>query len=117
MSNARKCYKIALYSKRGNHITILFQANSIPAGYVPDIPSAPDVATVHLPTLNKLGEPTFDSLGLGNFSPVGLMQNIMEFVHVSVDIPWWGCLAVSKWDSILYSSVYANSLIIFFSVN
>lgn len=44
--------------------------------------------------LNAIGEPTFASLGLGGWSPVGLVQNGMEFLHVTLDIPWWGAIAI-----------------------
>ncbi|KAF5905428.1 mitochondrial inner membrane protein OXA1L-like, partial [Clarias magur] len=31
-------------------------------------------------------------LGLGSYTPVGLIQNILEFMHVSVGLPWWGAI-------------------------
>lgn len=39
--------------------------------------------------LHPNGEPTFESLGLGGYSPVGLLQNFMEFLHISCGMPWW----------------------------
>lgn len=63
-----------------------------------DLPAAPavpeTVAEVAGKALNALGEPTFASIGLGGYSPVGLVQNCMEFVHVTCDIPWWGAIAI-----------------------
>lgn len=35
------------------------------------------------------GEPTFESLGLGGWSPSGIVQNFLEFMHISLDMPWW----------------------------
>jgi YidC/Oxa1 family membrane protein insertase len=39
-------------------------------------------------------EPTFASIGLGGWSPVGLVQNCFEFLHISLDIPWWGAIMI-----------------------
>lgn len=44
--------------------------------------------------LNALGEPTLESLGLGGWFPVGIIQNSLEFLHVSLNLPWWGAIAV-----------------------
>ncbi|XP_069956718.1 mitochondrial inner membrane protein OXA1L isoform X1 [Cherax quadricarinatus] len=46
------------------------------------------------PALNALGEPTFASLGLGGWSPVGIVQSSLEFLHVTADLPWWGAIAL-----------------------
>ncbi|XP_013106824.1 mitochondrial inner membrane protein OXA1L [Stomoxys calcitrans] len=63
-----------------------------------DIPAAPAIpenaGEVAATALNALGEPTFASIGLGGWSPVGLVQNCMEFLHVSCDLPWWGAIAI-----------------------
>nr|XP_053650740.1 LOW QUALITY PROTEIN: mitochondrial inner membrane protein OXA1L-like [Cherax quadricarinatus] len=48
------------------------------------------------PALNALGEPTFASLGLGGWSPVGIVQSSLEFLHVTADLPWWGAIALGK---------------------
>ncbi|EDS36533.1 inner membrane protein oxa1-1, mitochondrial [Culex quinquefasciatus] len=55
----------------------------------PPIPVAPEVAD-----LVAGAEPTFASLGLGGWSPVGMVQNCMEFLHITADLPWWGCIAI-----------------------
>ncbi|XP_072543740.1 mitochondrial inner membrane protein OXA1L [Salminus brasiliensis] len=31
-------------------------------------------------------------LGLGSYTPVGLVQNILEYMHVTVGLPWWGAI-------------------------
>ncbi|KAF4089216.1 hypothetical protein AMELA_G00063490 [Ameiurus melas] len=33
-------------------------------------------------------------LGLGSYTPVGLIQNLLEFMHVSIGLPWWGAIVV-----------------------
>lgn len=62
---------------------------------IPEPPVAPETVTdVAGQALNALGEPTFASIGLGGWSPVGLVQNCMEFLHVTCDLPWWGAIAI-----------------------
>lgn len=62
---------------------------------IPEAPVAPETVTdVAAQAVNALGEPTFASIGLGGWSPVGIVQNCLEFVHVSCDIPWWGAIAI-----------------------
>ncbi|KAI4879368.1 hypothetical protein NFI96_019456 [Prochilodus magdalenae] len=31
-------------------------------------------------------------LGLGGYTPVGLIQNLLEFMHVGIGLPWWGAI-------------------------
>ncbi|XP_026990229.1 mitochondrial inner membrane protein OXA1L [Tachysurus fulvidraco] len=31
-------------------------------------------------------------LGLGCYTPVGLIQNLLEFMHVGIGLPWWGAI-------------------------
>ncbi|XP_069796943.1 mitochondrial inner membrane protein OXA1L [Narcine bancroftii] len=31
-------------------------------------------------------------LGLGGYTPVGLIQNILEFLHVNIGLPWWAAI-------------------------
>lgn len=40
------------------------------------------------------GEPTLESIGLGGYSPVGLVQHFMEFMHISYDVPWWATIVI-----------------------
>ncbi|KAI7790712.1 mitochondrial inner membrane protein OXA1L [Triplophysa rosa] len=37
-------------------------------------------------------EASLSSLGLGSYTPVGLIQNLLEFMHVSIGLPWWGAI-------------------------
>lgn len=61
---------------------------------IPDVPSAPVGETI-VQTLAANGEPTFASLGLGGYSPIGLLQQALEFMHVSLDLPWYATIALS----------------------
>lgn len=38
-------------------------------------------------------EQSFTELGLGSYTPVGLIQNLLEFMHVNIGLPWWGAIA------------------------
>lgn len=55
----------------------------------PPIPAAPEVTEIVAGA-----EPTFASLGLGGWSPVGIVQNCMEYLHIGLDLPWWGVIAI-----------------------
>ena len=45
--------------------------------------------------LNSLGEPTFQSLGLGShWTPVGWIQNGLEYLHVDLDLPWFQAIVM-----------------------
>ncbi|XP_020863879.1 mitochondrial inner membrane protein OXA1L isoform X1 [Phascolarctos cinereus] len=37
-------------------------------------------------------EQSLSDLGLGGYTPVGLVQNLLEFVHVDLGLPWWGAI-------------------------
>lgn len=39
-------------------------------------------------------EPTFSSLGLASpYWPSGWLQSLLEYLHVTCDMPWWGAIA------------------------
>lgn len=66
---------------------------------IPEPPPVPDPSTFTEVTeavqqLAANGEPTFASLGLGGWGPVGMIQNCMEYLHVSLDVPWWGAIVM-----------------------
>ncbi|MBN3290553.1 OXA1L protein, partial [Polypterus senegalus] len=48
-------------------------------------------------------EASLVELGLGGYTPVGLIQNLLEFLHVGVGLPWWG--------AIVFGTVTARCLI------
>ncbi|XP_077324828.1 mitochondrial inner membrane protein OXA1L isoform X1 [Lithobates pipiens] len=37
-------------------------------------------------------EQSLAELGLGGYSPVGLVQNFLEFLHMDIGVPWWGAI-------------------------
>lgn len=66
---------------------------------IPEAPPVPDPSTLvdlteTVQTIAANGEPTFASLGLGGWSPVGMVQNCLEYLHISLDVPWWGAILI-----------------------
>jgi len=63
---------------------------------IPEAPEVPvdagDVEQIVEKVLNVLGEESLKSAGLGSMTPVGLVQNALEFLHVSCGLPWWGAI-------------------------
>ncbi|XP_021371293.1 mitochondrial inner membrane protein OXA1L-like isoform X1 [Mizuhopecten yessoensis] len=70
------------------------QTTPATSGYILEPPSLPDVIDVSQ-TVNALGEPSLASMGLGNYTPSGLYQHGLEFLHVGVGMPWWEAILVS----------------------
>ncbi|XP_053675648.1 mitochondrial inner membrane protein OXA1L [Anopheles nili] len=60
---------------------------------IPEPPTIPQAAP-EIADIVAGAEPTFASIGLGGWSPVGIVQNCMEFLHIGLDLPWWGCIAI-----------------------
>ncbi|XP_030385243.1 mitochondrial inner membrane protein OXA1L [Scaptodrosophila lebanonensis] len=79
---------------------------SLPTKELVDLPNIPDAPTPPpfvdplssqvevVENLNAAGEATFASIGLGGWTPVGLVQNCMEFLHCTWELPWWGAIAI-----------------------
>ncbi|XP_006817147.1 mitochondrial inner membrane protein OXA1L-like [Saccoglossus kowalevskii] len=44
--------------------------------------------------VQKVQEVPFSELGLGNFTPVGAIQNCLEFLHINLHLPWWSAIVV-----------------------
>ncbi|XP_038069016.1 mitochondrial inner membrane protein OXA1L-like [Patiria miniata] len=52
-----------------------------------------EVAMTAEQILQPVKEIPFAELGLGGFSPVGLLQHALEFLHMSAGLPWWAAIA------------------------
>ena len=77
------------------HIYDIFQAT--PTDYIPPPPPVPEAPVDVVPdVLNAIGEPTLQSVGLGGLSPPGLVQQGLDFLHVSLGLPWWGAIIAGK---------------------
>ena len=44
-----------------------------------------------------MGEPSLKSLGLGGYTPVGLIQQCFEWLHIGCGIPWWGSIVIGNY--------------------
>lgn len=68
---------------------------SIPAASLEAVASAPLAEGIDAVSLNALGEPSLESLGLGASTPSGLVQTVLEAVHISTGLPWWATIALT----------------------
>lgn len=76
--------------------------SNAPMARIPDAPVIPPTTAdlsetltdVAAATISAAGETPFAQLGLGGWTPVGLVQNCMEYLHVGLDIPWWGAIMI-----------------------
>lgn len=48
-------------------------------------------------------EQSLAELGLAGYTPVGLIQNLLEFMHVDIGLPWWGAIVVGQQTAETYS--------------
>lgn len=58
-------------------------------------PPVSDLAPTVAETLGQ-AEQSLLELGLGGYSPVGLIQNFLELLHLDVGLPWWGAIVTGK---------------------
>ncbi|XP_017876265.1 mitochondrial inner membrane protein OXA1L [Ceratina calcarata] len=63
---------------------------------IPDPPVPIPEQIVEAIKLSANGEPTFESLGLGGWGPVGLLQWYFEWLHVTFDMPWWAAIVATS---------------------
>lgn len=56
----------------------------------------PEVPAETADAIQAAAEQSFAELGLGSYTPVGLIQNLLEFIHVDLELPWWGAIAACK---------------------
>ncbi|XP_015191198.1 PREDICTED: mitochondrial inner membrane protein OXA1L [Polistes dominula] len=62
---------------------------------IPDIPPMPVEEVVEVvQKIHPNGEIAFSSLGLGGYSPIGLLQSSLEWMHIHLDLPWWGTIVL-----------------------
>uniref|UniRef100_A0A182QBU0 Membrane insertase YidC/Oxa/ALB C-terminal domain-containing protein n=1 Tax=Anopheles farauti TaxID=69004 RepID=A0A182QBU0_9DIPT len=61
---------------------------------IPEPPTIPQSGAPEIADIVAGAEPAFSTLGLGGWTPVGIVQNCMEYLHIGLDLPWWGCIAI-----------------------
>lgn len=55
------------------------------------------VAPTVVDVLHEAGaEVRLAELGLGSFTPVGLIQNLLEYMHMDLGLPWWGAIVAGE---------------------
>lgn len=68
-------------------------ADPAPAVVQPITEQVAEAPVTALDVLQEVGaEASLAELGLGSYTPVGLIQNLLEFMHVSIGLPWWGAI-------------------------
>ena len=77
-------------------------------GDIPEPPAVPPVVEELVETLPLSGELPFEKLGLGGWSPVGIVQNCMEYLHIGCDLPWWASIAIGKTDLLEEGNVFTS---------
>lgn len=66
-----------------------------PYDEIPDAPTPIGDIVENIVKVHPNGEATLESIGLASsYTPVGLIQKLMEFVHISFDIPWWTTIVI-----------------------
>lgn len=61
---------------------------------LPIIPDAPALPVVDDSIVQALTDPTLASIGLGGYTPIGLVQHALEYFHLGLDLPWWAAIAL-----------------------
>jgi YidC/Oxa1 family membrane protein insertase len=77
-------------------------------GDIPEPPAVPPLVEELVETLPLSGELPFEKLGLGGWSPVGFVQNCMEYLHVGCDLPWWASIAIGKTDLLEEGHIFTS---------
>lgn len=71
----------------------LMSADPIPVVTQPIIEQVAEVPPTAVEVLQAAAtESSLAELGLAAHTPVGLIQNLLEFMHVDLGLPWWGAI-------------------------
>ncbi|XP_063325981.1 mitochondrial inner membrane protein OXA1L isoform X1 [Pelmatolapia mariae] len=74
----------------------LVSADPAPVLTQPVFEQVADAAPTAVEVLQAVaGEPRLAELGLAGHTPVGLIQNMLEFIHMDLGLPWWGAIVVA----------------------
>ncbi|XP_030609623.1 mitochondrial inner membrane protein OXA1L isoform X2 [Archocentrus centrarchus] len=74
----------------------LVSADPTPVLTQPVTEQVADAAPTAAEVLQAVGtEPRLVELGLGGHTPVGVIQNMLEFIHMDLGLPWWGAIVVA----------------------
>lgn len=100
-------------NRYSNNVVLRYQSTEVASSgsssvleKIPEPPAIPDVEAAapvqgiiekvveSTSAIVEGAEPAFSSIGLGGWTPAGMVQNCMEFLHISCDIPWWGTILI-----------------------
>lgn len=78
-----------------------FQTSTLLPGYIPEPPTPPSLSggsvdDLIVQQLNALGEPALQSLGLATWWPWGIVQSMLEQLHVGLNVPWWASIVIGR---------------------
>lgn len=79
-----------------------------PLDNIPEPPAIPPVVEELVETLPLSGELPFEKMGLGGWTPVGIVQNCMEYLHIGCDLPWWTSIAIGKTDLLKTGHIFTS---------
>lgn len=93
--DSARALSVSVVSNASNVSTQIPLVSEIPSiAEIPAPPAIPELSGVTDAIASTL-EPTFASIGLGGWSPVGLLQDGFEFLHITCDLPWWGAIVAT----------------------
>jgi YidC/Oxa1 family membrane protein insertase len=84
-----------LANKEQNDSGGLFTVPPIPTFESESSSSGVDAASGATDGLIAQTTETFADLGLGGHTPLGLVQTLLEFLHVNAHLPWWASIAAA----------------------
>jgi len=84
-----------LPSENLSAVTDTFTSSAPPMEFIsiPEPPSIP-IPTETISVVNSLSEPPFSDLDLGGYTPAGLIESALEWLHIGADLPWWICIVL-----------------------
>ncbi|XP_015608293.1 mitochondrial inner membrane protein OXA1L [Cephus cinctus] len=65
-----------------------------PLDQIPDAPVPNTLMNDVSEVITSVGEPSLSSIGLGGYTPVGMVQQCLQFLHIGCDLPWWAAIVV-----------------------
>ncbi|XP_077598575.1 mitochondrial inner membrane protein OXA1L isoform X2 [Stigmatopora nigra] len=76
-------------------VSVMTVDHPVSASGTTDVPPTPHLArAAEEALLAAQPEARLAELGLAGHTPVGVVQNLLEFIHVDVGLPWWAAIVV-----------------------
>ncbi|TRY69683.1 hypothetical protein DNTS_030271, partial [Danionella cerebrum] len=87
------------FSDASTHIPVFDPSPAVDPMFADTPPFTEQIAEAPLTALDVLqgvgAEASLSELGLVHFTPVGFVQKLVEVLHVSADLPWWGAIVAA----------------------